>query len=109
MAVPTLSTYAQAGAPVSGDQLNTFGQTCDNVAQLRAFIGLTGIQVFMRGYVSPNDGGQGFFYWNAGGANPDDGGVTTIVPAGSSAGEWTRITGTGGSSSGTVTNVAVSH
>lgn len=87
----SLTTQADGGPPVTGDMFNTFEQTCDNVAQLRAFIGITGMQVYVRGTIAPNDGGQGPFYWNASGTAPDDNGVTTIVPTGSASGEWTRL------------------
>lgn len=93
MSAPTLQAYIQGQGSVNADNLNTFEQTCDNVANLRAFIGLPGMQVFMRGYVDPGDGGQGDFYWNANGTGPDDGGVTTIVPNGAATGVWTRIIG----------------
>lgn len=93
MSAPDLSAYIQGQGSVTADNLNTFEQTCDSVANLRAFIGLPGIQVYMRGFVDPGDGGQGEFYWNAGATGTDDGGVTTIVPSGSATGVWTRING----------------
>ena len=88
----SLTVYTDGSdAPVTGDGLNTFQQTCDNVAQLRAFIGVAGVQVYVRGTTSVADGGQGEFYWNATGTAPDDNGVTTVVPNGSGTGEWTRL------------------
>ncbi len=92
MTIPSLTVQIQGQGVVTADNYNTYEQTADNVAQLRGFIGVTGIQIFMRGFVNPNDGGQGPFYWNAGGTGPDDGGVTTIIPDGSSIGVWSRIT-----------------
>jgi hypothetical protein len=95
MGAPALSVQVNGGPPVTGDQLNTYEQTCDTVAQLRGFIGVSGVQVYLRGINSDNDGGAGVFYWNATGANADDNGVTTVIPSGSSAGngEWTRVSG----------------
>lgn len=92
MSAPQLSTYVNGqAASVTGDQLNTFEQTCDSVSQLRTFIGAAGIQVYLRGFSTPADGGQGEFYWNASGTGPDDFGVTNIVPNGATVGCWTRI------------------
>lgn len=91
MTAPALQPYVQGQGVVSADNLNTFEQTCDNPPQLRAITGVAGMQVFMRGNVTPGDGGQGTFYWNAAGTAPDDNGVTTILPTGSVIGEWTRI------------------
>lgn len=95
MSAPSLTIYSNGGDPVSGDGLNTFEQTCDTVSDLRGFIGVQGLQVYARGISVAGDGGAGVFYWNATGAVPDDNGVTTVIPSGSSAGngEWTRITG----------------
>ncbi len=91
MAAPSLSVYATN--PVTAENLNTFQQTCDTVADLRGFIGTQGIQVYSRGLSSVADGGGGVFYWNATGVAADDNGVTTVIPSGSSAGngEWTRL------------------
>lgn len=104
MAAPALQVNIQGQGVVSADNLNTFEQTCDNPPQLRAITGVTGMQVYMRGFVTPGDGGQGPFYWNALGTGPDDNGATAIVPTGAVVGEWTRIPnlGTSGASSGTV-------
>lgn len=91
MTAPVLGTYTNGVAAVTGDQFNTFCQTCNNVNDLRGFIGVTGVQVFMRGYTSVADGGQGEFYWNASSTATDDGGVTTIAPSGATTGRWIRI------------------
>ncbi len=90
MSAPALAVAGNIN-PISPDNLNTYAQTCNSAAELRNFIGVTGVQVYMRGYISPGDGGQGNFYWNASGVAPDDGGITTIVPTGASSGEWTRL------------------
>lgn len=93
MPAPALAVQINGGSPVSGDNLNTYEQTCDNVAELRGFVGVTGVQVYIRGTTTANDGGQGPFYWNSTGTAPDDNGVTTIVPTGvgTNGGEWTRV------------------
>lgn len=104
MSAPSLSIFVNGISQTSGDNLNTFNQTCNDPADLRAFVGTTGIQVFMRGFVSPGDGGQGQFYWNSSGTGPDDNGVTNIVPTGAATGCWTRIGGSGGGGVDSVTN-----
>ena len=85
----TLTNY-NTGAQVSSDQLDTFEQTCDTFADLRAFVGTTGIQVFARGQSVPNDGLGGAFWWNDGSTAPDDN-LNVIVPSGALAGAWNRI------------------
>lgn len=104
MSAPALSNAVNGISQVSGDNLNTYNQTCNIPSDLRAYVGLPGIQVFMRGFVSPGDGGQGQFYWNVSGTGPDDNGVTNIVPTAAAIGCWTRIGGTGGSGVSSVTN-----
>lgn len=104
MSAPSLSIASNGISQVSGDNLNTYNQTCNIPSDLRAFVGTAGVQVFMRGFTSPGDGGQGQFYWNVSGTGPDDNGVTSIVPTGAATGCWTRIGGTGGSGVSSVTN-----
>lgn len=94
MSSPTLTNYVSGQGQVSSDNLNTFFQTCTNMAQLRAFAGNNpAITVYVRGTTTANDGGQGTFYWNASVTGTDDNGVTTIVPTGVTIGCWTRQTG----------------
>lgn len=90
MSAPALITYQNGFNQVSGDQLNTFQQTCDTVADLRNFIGLPGVQVYVRGLSSSNDVGQGSFIWNASGGGTDNG-TTNIVPSSASSGAWNRL------------------
>lgn len=97
MSAPQLTVSIDGTGAINGDLLNTFAQTCDTAAELRSFVGIQGVQVYIRGTASAGDGGQGFFYWNTTGTAPDDNGVTTIVPYGSGSGEWTRlVTASGG-------------
>lgn len=91
MTAPSLAAYFNGQNQVSADNLNTFMQTCDVVSDLRGFGGILGIEVYLRGFSAIGDGGQGQFYWNPNSRAPDDGGFTTIVPNGSTAGAWTRI------------------
>jgi hypothetical protein len=93
MSAPVLTAYQNGYNQVSGDQLNTFSQWCSTVSQLKGFIGLSGMFVYVEGFTAALDGGQGWFYWNASGSAPDDGGVTTVVPNGAGSGEWNRIQG----------------
>lgn len=91
MSAPSLQAYVNGVGQTSADNMNTFVQSCDDVADLRDFNGLPGIQVYIRGISTIDDGGQGNFYWNAGVTNPVDDGVNTIVPNGSSSGCWSRV------------------
>lgn len=88
-------TVSQAGiGVVTGDQLNSFEQTCDNIGQLRSFTGKSGMQVYCRGSLVPNDGFQGAFYWNAT-STATDNGITVIVPTGTVTGAWLRLSADG--------------
>jgi len=89
MAAPQLTAYRQGQGVVSGDQLNTFESTCDTFADLRAFIGVPGLQVWARGGGAVNDGQGGPFYWNANGTADD--GTNNIKPTGAALGCWTRL------------------
>lgn len=90
MSAPALQAYANGAGAVSGDNLNTFQQTCDNVTDLRGFIGVPGINVYVRGFASADDGGQGVFYWNSAGSQTDNG-TTIIAPDGAATGAWNRL------------------
>lgn len=93
MSAPALKVQIDGGPAITGDQLNTYVAWCPNVAVLRGFIGVDQMTIYLQGISSPNDGGQGSFYWNASGTAPDDNGTTTVIPTGSVAGsgEWTRV------------------
>lgn len=88
--VPSNSVQIQGKGVVSADQLNTYVQTCTNVAALRTFIGTPNLQVDIQGYVSTADGGQGTFIWDPT-ASGDDGGITKVQPTGASSGAWVRV------------------
>src|ERR1700684_2489784 len=90
--MPTVLTqFTQGVTQVSGDQLNTFEQTCDDFIVLRGFIPVTGIQVWVRGQSATGDGAGGAFYWNATATNPVDDNINVIVPYGSLVGAWVRV------------------
>jgi hypothetical protein len=92
MSAPALTQFVNGQGVTSADMLNTFEQTCGTYAQLASFTGLPGMQVYMRGFTTPADGGQGAFYWNATSTATDDAGVTAISPVGNTAaGRWIRI------------------
>jgi hypothetical protein len=90
MAAPQLTVYADGVGAVSGDGLNTMCQTADTLAQLRSFIGIAGLQVYVRGQNAPNDGAEGMFYWNSGATGLDDN-YNTIIPSGAATGGWSRL------------------
>lgn len=90
MTAPALQVYVNGQGTTSGDNLNTFEQTCDNVTQLRGFTGVSGVEVYVRGFNNANDGGQGVFYWNSAGGQTDNG-TTVIVPNGAATGAWNRL------------------
>ena len=92
MSAPALTNYQSGMGVVTGDNLNTFAQTCDNVAQLRGLIGIAGLSVITRGQIAPGDGNGGYYWWDAV-STATDNGLTVIKPTGgASMGRWTSIT-----------------
>lgn len=91
MSVPSLAVQVNGLNAVSADNCNTYQQTCNIASDLRAFIGVSGVQVYMRGQSSIADGYQGIFYWNTSGVSADDNGLTCVTPSGSGSGQWTRL------------------
>ncbi len=90
MSAPKLTRYRQGQGTVSDDQLNTFVQSCDTTAQLRAFIGTVGLEVALRGINTAGDGGAGDFYWNPTATGTDDN-FSFIVPEPGIPGAWIRL------------------
>lgn len=92
MGVPanSVATSGTGASPVSADNFNSYVQTVITVSTLRGFSGVSGMEIYLQGYSAPNDGGQGAFYWNTV-TGTDDGGVTTVVPNGSTSGCWSRL------------------
>jgi hypothetical protein len=89
MTVPFNTLYADGGAPLTGDGLNTFVQTVDTFPTLRSFIGIDGMQVSVGGQASSGDGKGGVFYFNSSSTASDDN-LTVIVPTGGT-GAWLRL------------------
>jgi hypothetical protein len=94
MTLPSNQVFQNGVGQVNDVNLNSMVQWCDTAANLRNFIGTGTMSVYLEGINTPDDGGQGTFIWSATGTNPDDNGVTTIIPYGSSVGngEWIRQT-----------------
>lgn len=90
MSAPELTVFQQGQGVVSADQLNTFVQGCDTLSELQQFIGSTGLQVYLRGYSAPGDGGQGTFYWSPNPTGPGNN-TTIVVPNGAASGAWVRL------------------
>ena len=87
MSVPIPQRYVQGQGAVSADGLNTFIQGVSTAPQLRGFVGITGMAVYLYGIAFPNDGGGGLFQWNATSTAPDNN-ATIIVPNGTIKGAW---------------------
>lgn len=91
MTAPALQTYVQGQSAVSADNLNTFQQTCDSYAQLRVLIGIIGMQVYTRGTVDPNDGGQANWYWDITSSAADNNSNVLKPVGGASTGRWIKL------------------
>lgn len=89
-APPGLTVSANGQGAVLDQLLNTFLQGGCLLADLRNFVGLSNMCVFMIGTTALNDGGQGAFVWNSSSTTADDDGVTTIAPFGLLTGRWLR-------------------
>lgn len=92
MTAPNPAVQFAGQGVVSADQFNTFVQTVLNYAQLRTITGLANMVIVAQGTTSPNDGGQGTFYYNATSTTADNN-TTVIVPNGATQGAWIRLTG----------------
>lgn len=62
-------------------------QSCNTIAQLRAFIGATGQTIGVLGTAAIGDGGGGVYYWSAA-SSATDNGSTVIRPTGAAVGAW---------------------
>jgi hypothetical protein len=91
MSVPENQVYIDGQGQLDADGLNTFVQLARTMSDLRAFTGISNMQVAVLGQNAVNDGGGGSFYWNAGSTANDDNGITTVVPSGSTQGAWSRL------------------
>lgn len=100
--VPNPVVNIQGIGAVTADGLNTYLQACATVAQMRTITGVGTMMLYLEGFVAPNDGGQGAFYWNATAIGPDDG-ANVIMPLGALVGAWIRL------SSGTVGPIVVTR
>jgi hypothetical protein len=93
---PALFVQQQGNGAVGADNMNTWLQGCDTISQLRAFIGIQGLQVYCRGNLTAGDGGGGNYYWVSGSTvGLSDNGTTIIIPSGASSGYWSRLGGGG--------------
>ena len=99
MAAPALSNFASGVGAVTADNLNTFILGGVFPSQLRLFPGAwNGQIVYLGGYTSTGDGGQGMFSWNSTSTAKDNAGVSVIVPFGTVGyGAWIRLFGSAGS------------
>ena len=98
MAAPALTAFQQGVGAANADNFNTWIQGGVLLAQLRLFQGAwSGQIVYLGGYASSGDGGQGFFWWNSTSTAADNGN-SVIVPYGTVGyGAWLRIGGGTGS------------
>jgi hypothetical protein len=92
MTAPSPQTYYAGVGEVGADGLNTFVSVVANYAQMRTFAALQNMVCCALGNSTPNDGGQGHFYFNLGSGYVDNN-STIIVPYGYSGGAWLRLTG----------------
>jgi len=85
-----LAVQFQGVGTVPADTLNAYTMTAATASLLRAVTGLTGMAIYLQGVSAPQDGGQGFFYWNSTATGPDDN-FTVIMPQGQITGAWVRL------------------
>ena len=85
--VPTVS--ADGIGVIAAGQLNAYVISTLNTAVLRTVVGQPGMTCYLQGINVPNDGGQGWYYWNYASVAPDDN-YNVIVPNGVVLGAWIR-------------------
>ena len=91
MAAPNNLVVVQGQTGIGADYLNTLLQWTTNIASLRQFVGAVPNQcVYMIGYATPLDGGQGHYYWSPTSVAVDNG-SSVIVPPGIFPGGWIRL------------------
>lgn len=88
--VPTPTFQAQGQGVVSARDLNSTVQACQNLAQMRGLVGIGQAVLFLEGYTSQGDGGQGLYGWNSTATGPDNG-TTVIQPTGVTVGAWVLL------------------
>ena len=92
MTAPAPAVQYAGVSVLTADQLNTFVQVVYNYPQMRTFSALDNMVVCALGTATPNDGGQGHFYYSAS-STASDNNTTVIVPTGNTTGAWLRLTG----------------
>ena len=85
--VPTVS--ADGIGVIAAGQLNAYVIGTLNTAVMRTVVGQPGMTCYLQGINVPNDGGQGWYYWNYASVAPDDN-YNVIVPNGVVLGAWIR-------------------
>ena len=91
MTLPSLSVQQTGVGVVSADNYNTYVQSGGStINNLKSFVGITGIILYVTGTSTISDGGQGFFYWNPSWTGSPDN-VNTVQPANVVTGAWIRI------------------
>lgn len=87
---PLNAVFYQGLGSVGADNLNTFLQVVETIAQLRTFTGLSNMAVLTLGTSAPGDGGANLYYYNAT-STASDNGTTVIVPSGNTVGAWLAL------------------
>lgn len=85
--VPTVS--ADGIGVIAAGQLNAYVIGTLNTSVMRTVVGQPGMTCYLQGINVPNDGGQGWYYWNYASVAPDDN-YNVIVPNGVVLGAWIR-------------------
>jgi hypothetical protein len=103
---------ANGAGAILDAQLNSLIQISLSAEDLRSFVGIMNMTVFLLGITAVNDGGEGLFYWAVG--NYTDDNLNVIVPyAAEGQGAWLRTavgagsTGATGATGGTGATGAV--
>lgn len=78
-----------SGALASSTGLNRILLT-PNYASLLTMVPFAGAAVYMQGYSTYSDGGEGIFYWNAASAATPDGAIVVKPTGGATNGRWIR-------------------
>ncbi|HLZ86006.1 MAG TPA: hypothetical protein VKQ52_02145, partial [Puia sp.] len=83
-------TFLLAGLCLAAGLSSRATATIANLAALRSYTYTPGNEsVFVQGYATVDDGGQGFFAWDAASGQADNDG--TVIQVGSTSGRWMRI------------------
>lgn len=89
--LPQNAYFTQGQGAASAGVLNAMVQAVPTVAALRNIVGVNLVVVYLEGFTTPGDSGQGHFWWNSAATGADNGTTVVKSPGVSGPGAWIRL------------------